>query len=314
MLMEYLDIRPLQPGDRVARSGPAPGIRICDCDIAADGPFEPGRMGEGQYEAVFCRSGRLTLTLTAGRGVTLGPGEMLLVTSAARLKAAEFSFGRFSGFSARIETGRAKEIFAHACAVLSDAPLDLQKLRRILESHGGVMRLREEDWNAGVFAALRQLTPDRQGGYLVYKLIELLYLLCSRGAQAELPPGCYYDPYQVEAVRKVQAYMTAHSEERLTISELTRRFQLSPTFLKACFRQLYGESVHAYLQRYRLQRAAHLLATTRDSVLTVASKVGYAGTSRFGAAFKELYHMTPAQYRRMYGGRKALPEELPAAD
>ena len=84
-----------------------------------------------------------------------------------------------------------------ACAVLSDAPLDLGKLREILQSHGGVMRLREEDWNAGVFAAFRQLSPDRQGGYFVYKLIELLYLLCGRG-ETELPPGCYYDPYQVE--------------------------------------------------------------------------------------------------------------------
>ena len=228
---------------------------------------------------------------------------MLLVTCGARLTKAGFSFGRFSGLAAGIEAERAGEVFAHACAVLSDAPLDLGKLREILQSHGGVMRLREEDWNAGVFAAFRQLSPDRQGGYFVYKLIELLYLLCGRGG-AELPPGCYYDPYQVEAVRKVQAYMVAHSEERLTIAGLTRKFQLSPTFLKACFRQLYGESVHAYLQRYRLQRAAYLLATTRDSVLTVASKVGYAGTSRFGAAFKELYHMTPAQYRRVYGGRR----------
>ena len=304
MLMEYLETCPPQPGDRIVFSGPAPGIRLCDCDFAAGGPFAPGRLGEGRFEAVFCRSGRLTLALAAGRSIALGPGEMLLVTCGARLTKAGFSFGRFSGLAAGIEAERAGEVFAHACAVLSDAPLDLGKLREILQSHGGVMRLREEDWNAGVFAAFRQLSPDRQGGYFVYKLIELLYLLCGRGGQAELPPGCYYDPYQVEAVRKVQAYMVAHSEERLTIAGLTRKFQLSPTFLKACFRQLYGESVHAYLQRYRLQRAAYLLATTRDSVLTVASKVGYAGTSRFGAAFKELYHMTPAQYRRVYGGRR----------
>ena len=194
MLMEYLETCPRQPGDRIVFSGPAPGIRLCDCDFAAGGPFAPGRLGEGRFEAVFCRSGRLTLALAAGRSIALGPGEMLLVTCGARLTKAGFSFGRFSGIAAGIEAERAGEVFAHACAVLSDAPLDLGKLREILQSHGGVMRLREEDWNAGVFAAFRQLSPDRQGGYFVYKLIELLYLLCGRGGQAELPPAVTMTP------------------------------------------------------------------------------------------------------------------------
>ena len=34
------------------------------------------------------------------------------------------------------------------------------------------------------------------------------------------------------------------------------------------------------------------------SVLEVAAAVGYSGTSRFGAAFKELYRQTPGAYRR----------------
>lgn len=57
MLMEYLETCPPQPGDRIVFSGPAPGIRLCDCDFAAGGPFAPGRLGEGRFEAVFCRSG-----------------------------------------------------------------------------------------------------------------------------------------------------------------------------------------------------------------------------------------------------------------
>ena len=55
MLMEYLETCPPQPGDRIVFSGPAPGIRLCDCDFAAGGPFAPGRLGEGRFEAVFWR-------------------------------------------------------------------------------------------------------------------------------------------------------------------------------------------------------------------------------------------------------------------
>ena len=48
----------------------------------------------------------------------------------------------------------------------------------------------------------------------------------------------------------------------------------------------------------RLQTAARLLRTTSDSVLHIAVAVGYTGTSQFDSAFKALYHMTPAQYRK----------------
>ena len=64
------------------------------------------------------------------------------------------------------------------------------------------------------------------------------------------------------------------------------------------FRRLYGAPVHTYLQQYRLQVAARLLRTTSDSVLHIAVAVGYTGTSQFDSAFKALYHMTPAQYRK----------------
>ena len=73
-------------------------------------------------------------------------------------------------------------------------------------------------------------------------------------------------------------------------------------------RQIYGKPIHTYLLQYRMQKAAHLLSTSGESVLTIASRVGYSGTSRFNAAFREAYHMTPTQYRRM-GGEKMSKKE-----
>ena len=54
------------------------------------------------------------------------------------------------------------------------------------------------------------------------------------------------------------------------------------------------------------------------SVLEVAAAVGYSGTSRFGAAFKELYRQTPgptggACGRKMSktGDSRRIPAEFP---
>ena len=75
MLMEYLETCPRQPGDRIVFSGPAPGIRLCDCDFAAGGPLCPRQAGgKGGLKRSSAGRGGLTLALAAGRSIALGPG------------------------------------------------------------------------------------------------------------------------------------------------------------------------------------------------------------------------------------------------
>lgn len=177
--------------------------------------------------------------------------------------------------------------------------LPMDQVAGLLRSHNGCMAVREPVWGPSVLASLCQLPKERRGAYFLLKLWELLYLLCNRQPAAVAPcANGYYDHYQADAVRNVHDYMLAHFDQHMTVPELARRFQLSPTFLKSCFRRLYGAPVHTYLQQYRLQTAARLLRTTSDSVLHIAVAVGYTGTSQFDSAFKALYHMTPAQYRK----------------
>jgi AraC-like DNA-binding protein len=39
------------------------------------------------------------------------------------------------------------------------------------------------------------------------------------------------------------------------------------------------------------------------SIAEIAQAVGYDSQSRFGAAFKEYYHMLPREYRQKHSGR-----------
>jgi transcriptional regulator GlxA family with amidase domain len=47
----------------------------------------------------------------------------------------------------------------------------------------------------------------------------------------------------------------------------------------------------------RLRGAAKLLKQGQDPIKTVASRMGFASRSNFSHAFKELYGVTPADYR-----------------
>ena len=61
-----------------------------------------------------------------------------------------------------------------------------------------------------------------------------------------------------------------------------------------------GKSVNGFLNNYRLRYAAHLLATTNDSVALIAELSGFSRSSFF-RIFSDSYGMSPADYRRIVG-------------
>jgi AraC-like DNA-binding protein len=60
-----------------------------------------------------------------------------------------------------------------------------------------------------------------------------------------------------------------------------------------------------YLARWRMQRAARLLADGRQTVAAVAARVGYESEAAFSRAFKKLVGDSPSGWRRRRAGRTA---------
>lgn len=52
------------------------------------------------------------------------------------------------------------------------------------------------------------------------------------------------------------------------------------------------------LHRIRLQKAAMLLKSQADTVLSIALSCGFQSEPHFIAAFKKYYDKTPSQYRQ----------------
>ncbi len=59
-----------------------------------------------------------------------------------------------------------------------------------------------------------------------------------------------------------------------------------------------GKSVNNFLNEYRLRYAAHLLATTKDSVALIAELSGFSRSSFF-RVFSDAYGMSPSDYRKV---------------
>ncbi|AWI09950.1 helix-turn-helix domain-containing protein [Ereboglobus luteus] len=95
-----------------------------------------------------------------------------------------------------------------------------------------------------------------------------------------------------------EAHIAAHLHCPLRLEEVAAKIAFtSPGNLSRLFRQHYGLSFKAHLQKLRMAKAAELLASTGLPVATIARRVGYRDVSRFAQHFRRHYKMLPREWR-----------------
>ena len=108
----------------------------------------------------------------------------------------------------------------------------------------------------------------------------------------------YFPAAQIETVKQIHAFLVEHFSEHYTIHALSERFDISPTVMKRCFRGVYGDSVYAYMKKYRLQIAEQLLRESDLTIGEIAGRIGYLNPNKFTSAFCAAYGVPPTAYRR----------------
>jgi AraC-like DNA-binding protein len=89
--------------------------------------------------------------------------------------------------------------------------------------------------------------------------------------------------------------------EPLDVRAIAAVAHLSPAHFSRCFRTLFGETPHRYLQRRRIERSMCLLRETGRSVTDICSDVGFNSLGTFSRTFREIVGETPSGYRRGHG-------------
>lgn len=81
------------------------------------------------------------------------------------------------------------------------------------------------------------------------------------------------------------------------IPELARMVGVNEFKLKNGFRELYGHTVYAYIQKQRMAAAKVLLENRDLSITQIAGMVGYVNASHFAEAFRKQHHINPSDLR-----------------
>lgn len=99
-------------------------------------------------------------------------------------------------------------------------------------------------------------------------------------------------------IEEVKDYIKAHYTEDLSIKELAEVACVSQNYFSAMFKKETGENYKAYLTSIRMAEALRLLQETDYKTYEIGEKVGYNNVRRFVDAFKQLYSVSPMEYKK----------------
>jgi len=133
--------------------------------------------------------------------------------------------------------------------------------------------------------------------YFKAKALEIMALFFNRVDDADLEKCPYLaDDENMRKIRKAKDLLIASMAEPPSLEALAEQVDLPIGRLKEGFKEVYGDSVFAFLLDYKLDYARKLLLTNTYSVADVGARVGYSTASHFIAAFKKKFGTTPKKY------------------
>lgn len=99
-------------------------------------------------------------------------------------------------------------------------------------------------------------------------------------------------------VEKAKDYVAANLRRSFQIQEMAEQLHVNRTYLSKVFRKEKGITLHQYIVKKRCEHAANMLRYTDYSLSIISEYFCFTNQSHFGQKFKEIYGMTPNEYRK----------------
>ena len=240
-----------------------------------------------EYELIMVREGHFSLSLDGGV-IELGPGDAALCADGAvhggvpqdcTYECLVFDFQRFLSAGVDDSSGVGHEL-GRTLSIRPLFPAGTAAAEELM----------------ALFDALRAGAPGTEWTVLgafckwIGCIIEAGHY--DRGA------GGRGDPQMLHMVKRVLRRIHTDYATPLSLEALAAEAGLSPKYFCRLFRQITGRTPIAYLQYYRLEKAAERLLTTDQSITEVAFSCGFGDISYFTKAFRRAKGVSAREYRK----------------
>ena len=97
-------------------------------------------------------------------------------------------------------------------------------------------------------------------------------------------------------VRRICTFIRAHYDQPISLATLAACVGRNAAYTATLFHRQTGTTIHRYITRVRMRRAAVLLRQS-EKVEVVMLQVGYRGKKNFYRQFEMAFGVTPGRYK-----------------
>ncbi|QOR36168.1 helix-turn-helix transcriptional regulator [Clostridium sp. 'deep sea'] len=159
----------------------------------------------------------------------------------------------------------------------------------VIKSNSIVMKLVNE-----IYECCNKNNPEN----IKLKTIELLFYEIKNIQRNKNTVEQYYNRTTIDKVMGIEQYLINNVDKKITVNDLCKKFNITLDTLKRCFKQMYNQSIYAYLKMKRMTKGKELLEHSNLSITEIALNCGYSNHHSFGKAFKQTYKIPPREIRK----------------
>lgn len=275
----------------------AHGITITYNNLNMDSCYRPIIPQQDFLQIDHCLEGCYECELSGGSVSFLGEGDLsvsnlckgqqLFVGSRIPLK-------KYRGITVLFEIETAQKTLN---SDFKQADINLAQIRDTLCADGRSLLIKSKHEIEHIFSELYCVDERIRLPYSWVKIIELLLFLSLLDASYVKKPRQFSEEVS-KGTQKAYQYIIENPFSKITIPELADMFHVAESSMKRCFTSLAGNSIGTFMKIKRIEAAAELLISEPQlSICEVAEAAGYENQSKFSAAFKSIFGMTPFAYR-----------------
>ena len=246
-------------------------------------------------EINYCKRGVFECTSKSGKTLYLSEGEIASNINMMQKIESNFVNGYYEGIEILIDV----EEFQNNLPEMFNSIIDNIKILKevLLNNELGVI-LKPIKEMVHIFDELYCINPEKDKLYSQIKVLELLHVFTAIPFDSEARKKIYLEKNQIDKIKLIHGELIDNLDKRITIEQLSEKYQIGTTPLKIYFKEIYGQPIYTYVKDYKIHVALHLLEETDKNIVEIAGLLGYDNSSKFASVFKSKMKCTPTEYRK----------------
>ena len=152
-----------------------------------------------------------------------------------------------------------------------------------------------------ILKAIDQMREEPAGyEFAVREILSRFFLLMQEETESVRATEKKGNERDLERMKQMLQFIYSQYSEPIGLDEIAAAAGISPRECTRCFHRSIDRPPIRFLIEYRAQMAAMKLERTGDSISSIAEQCGFLSDSYFGKIFKEIYGLTPRDYRKKH--------------